>query len=349
LDKHVSDVLIKILFTHLFFQSHQDDIDKLPEVLTGKVALLPELLQESRATSTATKYNNGFLRWKRWALSNGLGSGDILPAKIFPVALYFASIIQSANSPSPVSTAFYSIQWMHEINGFISPTVSSLVKNVFEAGKRKLSKPIIKKEPVTPDMLCAIYSRLYENGNLKNQRILCAILLSFAGFLRSSELLSIKCSDVKFDIMYMSIFIESSKTDKYRDGAWIVISKTDTILCPVINLHKYIDWGNFADDDYIFCNLSSTSKGFKPRDRNKPMSYSTLRDLFRNALKPHVDNIEKFCLHSLRSGGASAAANTGVKDRLFKRHGRWLSDRAKDGYIKDDLNERLLVSQSLGL
>lgn len=35
--------------------------------------------------------------------------------------------------------------------------------------------------------------------------------------------------------------------------------------------------------------------------------------------------------HSLRSGVASAAANNNVKDRLFKRHGRWISESAKDG------------------
>ena len=38
-----------------------------------------------------------------------------------------------------------------------------------------------------------------------------------------------------------------------------------------------------------------------------------------------------------RQGGASAAANAGVSDRLFKRHGRWRTDRAKDGYIKASL------------
>ena len=38
-------------------------------------------------------------------------------------------------------------------------------------------------------------------------------------------------------------------------------------------------------------------------------------------------------LHSLRAGGASAAANAGVPDRMFKRHGRWRSENAKDGYI----------------
>lgn len=57
----------------------------------------------------------------------------------------------------------------------------------------------------------------------------------------------------------------------------------------------------------------------------------------------------QYGLHSLRSGGASAAALAGVPDRMFKRHGRWRSGNAKDGYVKDSLTNRLLVSQSLGL
>lgn len=103
---------------------------------------------------------------------------------------------------------------MHEINGFISLTYSSLVSNA----KRKLAKRVVKKEPVTTDLLLAVYSQLYEEGNLKNQRILCAFLLAFSGFLRSAELLNLKSSDVTFE-MHMSILIESSKTDRYRDGA----------------------------------------------------------------------------------------------------------------------------------
>jgi len=51
----------------------------------------------------------------------------------------------------------------------------------------------------------------------------------------------------------------------------------------------------------------------------------------------------------LRSDGASCADKRGVKDKLFKRHGRWLSESAKDGYVKDLLQERLSVSLTLGL
>ena len=57
----------------------------------------------------------------------------------------------------------------------------------------------------------------------------------------------------------------------------------------------------------------------------------------------------QFGLHSLRSGGASAAANARVPDRFFKRHGRWQSENAKDGYVKDSLEERLKVTRNLGL
>lgn len=39
-------------------------------------------------------------------------------------------------------------------------------------------------------------------------------------------------------------------------------------------------------------------------------------------------------LYGMRAGGALAAANAGVLDRMFKRHGRWHSENAKDGYAR---------------
>ena len=74
-----------------------------------------------------------------------------------------------------------------------------------------------------------------------------------------------------------------------------------------------------------------------------------MREIFIEAFSPFVNNIKEYSLHSLRAGGASAAANAGVPDRLFKRHGRWKSETAKDGYVKDNFDERLFVSQNLGL
>ena len=67
------------------------------------------------------------------------------------------------------------------------------------------------------------------------------------------------------------------------------------------------------------------------------------------ALRPIVDDVSKFGVHSLRAGGATAAAQAGVLDRLFKRHGRWKGVNVKDGYVKDSIDDLLSVSKSLAL
>ena len=51
----------------------------------------------------------------------------------------------------------------------------------------------------------------------------------------------------------------------------------------------------------------------------------------------------------MQSGGASAAANLGVNDRLLKKHSRWKSDKVRDTYVHEDVDSKLSVSRNLGL
>ena len=97
----------------------------------------------------------------------------------------------------------------------------------------------------------------------------------------------------------------------------------------------------------FFCQLSKTTFGYKPW--SKALSYTRLRELVLEAFKDIVPDISAIGTHSLRSGGATAAANAGIPDRLFMRLGRWSSDLAKDGYVKDSLSSRLSVSKALGI
>ena len=295
-------------------------------------------------------YYSAFMRWKHWARSNEIPESECLPAKAFHVALYLACLVQQCQSPSPVHQAFYGIKWAHSFIGIQSPTDSDIVKNVFKGAKRRLSISTKKKEPITPDLLSKMFDSQYCDGNLMNQRTICACLISYAGFLRVSELLHLKLCDVEFYSKHMSLFIESSKTDVYRDGHWLVISRTFTKLCPVKNLELYLQLAQFTDSDsYLFQNVTKCKDKYSFRNENKPMSYTRMREIFIDAFTPFVENIKSYGLHSLRSGGASSAANFGIPDRLFKRHGRWKSETTKDGYVKDSLSERLTVSQNLGL
>ena len=52
---------------------------------------------------------------------------------------------------------------------------------------------------------------------------------------------------------YLKIFIERSKTDKYRKGTWIFIAKICRKTCPVSVLRKYPKKLKLSlSDDYIF-------------------------------------------------------------------------------------------------
>jgi hypothetical protein len=68
----------------------------------------------------------------QYAQYHGISSVDILPAKPFFVAIYLSSLVQSFRTVSPVTQAFYSLQWAHNLIGQPSPTDTYLVKNVLE-------------------------------------------------------------------------------------------------------------------------------------------------------------------------------------------------------------------------
>jgi len=103
---------------------------------------------------------------------------------------------------------------------------------------------------------------------------------------------------------------------------------------------------SWQDQRYLFRVICRSKAGEKLCESGS-ISYSCLREQFiRKSLRVwHVE----FGLHSLRVGGATKAANMGVPDRLFKRHGRWKSENAKDGYVDDSVERRLSVTKHLGL
>jgi len=103
-----------------------------------------------------------------------------------------------------------------------------------------------------------------------------------------------------------------------------------------------------GSDQFIFRPAYSQANTTALINKNKQISYTRARETVVSRLK-EVTGEANIGLHSLRAGGATAAARASVNDRLWKRHGRWRSETAKDGYVEDSLEQRLSVSQALGL
>ncbi|KAL9958766.1 hypothetical protein ACROYT_G035824 [Oculina patagonica] len=92
-------------------------------------------------------------------------------------------------------------------------------------------------------------------------------------------------------------------------------------------------------DKNLNCNVLSS----------KPLTASRAGEILKEKLLAIGLDPSKFSNHSFRSGGATSAANLNVPDRLFKVHGRWKSDSAKDGYVRDKVDSRLYVPLHIGI
>ena len=163
-------------------------------------------------------------------------------------------------------------------------------------------------------------------------------------------MINLRPCDLSFTQEILTIHLVQSKTDQLWQGSEVVVARTNNSTCPVAMLERYMQFTSMAPHDqrFLFRPIQSTRKGEFLRDTGK-ISYSCLRDLFRKKLSDLGFPPNEFGLHSLHAGGATAAANAKVPDRMFKRHGHWKSENAKDGYVKDDVKSRLEVSRSLGL
>ena len=186
-----------------------------------------------------------------------------------------------------------------------------------------------------------------DQPSLENLWLLNICLIAFTGFMTFSKVTSVKGCDIIFTETYMKIFIEKDKTDIYREGAWVYISRSHNIF-PVKLLEDYLRLVNIniSSSQYIFRAISKGKKS-RLRRKNNPISYTTICQNLLKFITAVGLNWKDYGLHSFWAVGASLAANKKATDRLFKCHGWWKSDRAKDSYIEDDLKMLLPVLKNL--
>ena len=122
---------------------------------------------------------------------------------------------------------------MHKFAGFqdFNPCERFLVKSISEASSRTCIplQPVRKAEPITPEIVGSIFKHYGESSNLLDVRFVSMCFLAYAGFFRISELLNIRRNNIVTEDHYHKIFVEVSKTDKYRKGSWVYIAKTGNL------------------------------------------------------------------------------------------------------------------------
>lgn len=302
----------------------------------------------AKSDNTVTKYAYQVKAFREFCENKHFSSS---PAESIHVAMYLSSLIDLGKSDSVISAAFYGIKWYHNVNDYSDPTESNMVKAMLECAKRHNSKPVRKMDVVSTDMIIQLCDNFVGSTDVIVLRDLTMLLLCFSGFLRFDEVSDLRCSDVKIEDSFLRLNIRKSKTDVYRKGKEVLVSRGITSACPVNMLQKYMQCASLTSDNdmYLFRPACRTGDRCFLLQKDKKISYTRAKECIVTKLKSVAPDL-RLGLHSLRASGATVAANAdGVSDRCLKRHGRWKSDLAKDGYIDDSLEKKLFITKQLGL
>lgn len=317
-------------------------------VLSSLLSELRARASQSRAAGTVSTYSGHWRRLKAFCQARGV---SFLPASPLTVALYFTFLLCSAKTPSPVLTCSGAIFFHHSIAGLRSPTQHPMVAMARQIARRTLAKGKNQKKPLLASHIFQFFDAwlLSPGADLLSAMKLAAIALCYAGFFRFSDLMAVQWQEIRFESTHMECFLEKSKTDQFRESRWVLISRVGGDRCVVQLVERLIHLGDYASvgPGGLIRNIVTTPTG--QRVCSSVPCYNTVNGWFKAAALLLGLDPDQYATHSGRRGGATRAANVDVPDRLFKEHGGWRSERAKDGYVVTRLQARLSVTRSLGL
>ena len=302
-------------------------------------SLLQQLFQ-SKVQSTSQRYLKEIGKFFSWCKVAGVQSPP--PLSVALTLAYMAKVFNQSQSYSNLLLSYSALKWYHSFLPFAheNPCDSPILSSFLEAAKRG-KQAITRKVPVSTDMIKAIVDKYAStDACMKDLRLACLCTLGFTAFLQFDELSSIVPAHLSITPDYLKIFIPWAKIDVYREGNFVYISQIKDKYCPVQILERYMMSANMDCQSKL--PLFRPVKFFKSTNTfelcRRKLSYSRCREIFKSCLSDLGYDSSQFGLHSLRSGGATAAVrnNKNLSERDLKFHVRWKSNNAKDMYILDD-------------
>ena len=198
--------------------------------------------------------------------------------------------------------------------------------------KRRKGSILNGKKPLLISSLNIIID-LIDQQNKEKIKILrdrTIILIGFSGGFRRNEIVSLNYDDLDFVPEGLKIKIKRSKTDQFGEGSIKALPYFDNSqYCPVVSLTNWIDIARI-NSGALFRRFSKGS-----RLTEKRLTDQTVALLIKEYLQlAGIDN-KNYSGHSLRSGFATSAAESGAEERSIMAMTGHKSSEMVRRYIKE--------------
>ena len=302
------------------------------DIITDIKALQEETLlnlQSSKAKNTIRAYKSDFNDFGLFCAQNGFKS---LPSEAKIISLYLTQLSTKEVKISTIKRRLVSIGVIHRLKGHYLDTKHPLIVENLMGIKRRKGSIQNGKKPLLINNLKRLINVIdqQKKEQIKILRDRTIILIGFSGGFRRNEIVSLDYDDLDFVEEGLKINIKRSKTDQFGEGSIKGLPYFDNSqYCPVVSLKNWIDIARI-NSGALFRRFSKGS-----RLTEKRLTDQTVALLIKEYLQlAGIDN-KNYSGHSLRSGFATSAAESGAEERSIMAMTGHKSSEMVRRYIKE--------------
>ena len=304
----------------------------MKDLVTDIKALQEETLknlQSSKANNTVRAYKSDFKDFGLFCVKNSFKS---LPSDPKIISLYLTHLSTKDVKLSTIKRRLVSIGVIHKMKGHYLDTKHPIIVENLLGIKRRKGSVQKGKKPILINILRKILNVIDEQNSpdIKKLRDKSIILIGFSGGFRRNEIISLNYEDLDFVYEGLKITIKRSKTDQFGEGTIKALPYTkESPYCPVTTLERWLK-------------ISKINKGpiFRRFSKGSNLSNNRLTDqsvamIIKNYINKAGIDSKNYSGHSLRSGFATTAAESGVEERTIMAMTGHKSTEMVRRYIKE--------------
>ena len=286
-------------------------------------------LKNSKSQNTIRAYKSDFKDFELFCVKNGFKS---MPSDSKIVSLYLTYLSTNEVKMSTLKRRLVSIGVIHRMKGhYLDTKHPSIIENIMGIKRRKGSIQKGKK-PILISNLKNIINVIdqIKDDDIKRSRDRTIILIGFSGGFRRNEIVSLDYDDLDFVNEGLKINLKKSKTDQFGEGSIKALPYFDNPnYCPVKSLQKWLNYSKI-DKGPVFRRLNKGSKLTENR-----LTDQTVAILIKKYLQLAGIDSKNYSGHSLRSGFATSAADSGAEERSIMAMTGHKSTEMVRRYIKE--------------
>ena len=284
----------------------------MKDLVTDIKALQEETLknlQNSKASNTVRAYKSDFKDFGLFCVQNGFKN---LPSDPKIVSLYLTHLSTKEVKLSTIKRRLVSIGVIHKMKGHYLDTKHPVIVENLMGIKRRKGTVQKGKKPILINELKKILKVIDEQNiqDIKKLRDKSIILIGFSGGFRRNEIVSLDHEDLDFVYEGVKITVKRSKTDQFGEGSIKALPYLENNLyCPVTILKRWLNISKITKGP-IFRRFSKGS-----RLTNYRLTDQTVALIIKDYLNKAGIDSKNYSGHSLRSGFATSAAESGAEER----------------------------------